>query len=545
MKKKILSLFLCTMMVSGALAGCGSDSGSESASSEAVEETSSADTEEAEETAETTETEASDLELNIVANLGNTSSVFTFDPGVYNNGTASYSRGITETLFELNENQTDVEPVLATDIEMVDELTWKITLREGVQFSNGKDLTAEDCKKSLEYEAENNTYIGTMLDLESIEADGLTLTIHTNSPVALMPRILTNGATLIFDTDVMDDLSKEIIGTGAYILESVDGDGNCELVRNENYWRGTPIAARIHAKCGLDAAAQTLALQSGEVEWAGIQTSDIGLFEDSEEYTIYPTDSNGRVYYLYLNENYTFTEDPAVREALQYAFNREAILKGVYNESGSVTNSIFPEDSIFHDDSLAQPDYDVEEAKKILEDAGYTDTDDDGFIEKDGEKVTLNITCYSANNFPTLSEVLQSMLKEIGIDSTIVVSDAIVDDLTAGEFNIATYGYNTLTLGDCFNYMDPVFRSDGMSNFNGFADDEVDGWLDEMKTTVDPEERAELSKKIQEKVYASNDYVYIMHITSYTVVRNGVTTTEPLFGTKKPTGLYLWTISKE
>ena len=83
----------------------------------------------------------------------------------------------------------------------------------------------------------------------------------------------------------------------------------------------------------------------------------------------------------------------------------------------------------------------MEKAKQILQTAGYEDADGDGFLEKDGEKVFLNITCYPSNGFSVLSQALQASLKEIGIDSEIIVSDSIVADLDKGNFNIATYGY--------------------------------------------------------------------------------------------------------
>ena len=550
--KKFIAVIMCIVMLCASLAACGSSAESKAetpaeskteaaAESKEVAPAESEDASEESETAdETAAEEAGDVELNILTNLGNTGTVLTFDPGVYNQGTASLSRGITETLFELNEDESDVEGILATGYEKVDDNTWKITLREGVQFSNGKDLTADDVKRCLEYETANNTYIANMLDIESMEADGLTLTIHTNNPVAILPKVLTSGATLIFDPDEMDDIVNHIIGTGAYILESKDGDGNCELVRNENYWRGMPKAARIHAKCGLDSAAVTNALQTGEILWGGISSADLSLFQDNPSYTVTET-NNGRVFYLYLNTNYTFTQDENVREALQYAFNRDYILSGVYNSAGAVTNSIFPEWSPFHEDNPTEG-YDPDKAAQILEDAGYTDSDGDGIREKDGEPLKLNITTYDSNTFPTLCEVLQQMLKAIGIDSDIKTSGAIVDDLTAGEYNIATYGYTTLTLGDCYNYLDPVYRTGGQSNFNGFSDPEVDAWLEELKGTYGTEARAELAKKIQDHIYAAHDHIYLMHTYSYSAVRSEVVTDVPVFGTNKNTGLYLWAI---
>ena len=412
-------------------------------------------------------------------------------------------------------------------------------------FSNGKPLTAEAVKASLEFVLSNIERFSTLLDVNSITADGQTLTITTNSVVPNLVNYLTDSNFLVFDMEENADLDHNIIGTGAYILESMDDDGNCEMVRNENYWRGLPIAERVHSKCGLDATAVSLALQSGEIDWGGINSSDVSLFTDESRYRTISTLSNGRVFYLYLNPNYTFTADPAVREALLYAFDREAILAGVYRGSGSVTNVIFPAYSVYFDDTYAHPDFDLARAQQILADAGYADTDGDGILEKDGEKLHLNITCYTANSFPILSEVLQSMLKDIGIESDILVSDAIMDDLNKGEFNIGTYGYNTLTYGECNNYLDPVYRTGGNSNFVGFSDPVVDANLEALRTETEPAKRVELVREIQQHIYEAHDHMYLMHVISYTVVSSNIVETEPVFETNRGAGQFLWSFDKK
>lgn len=539
MKKKGLAVLLAAVMAFGTLAGCGgtkkeTESGNETAKTEnASEETKKADTE-----------EKDDLEFTFSIGNSNTTAGFSFDPAVDYLSQKSVTMGMVETLFVLDDETKEVLPHLATGYEQKDDLTWEITIRDGVTFSNGKPLDAEAARKALEYIFANNTRLGTMADIDSMEADGQILTLKTNEIVAIMPRILTEVNAIIFDTEASDDYSKGVIGTGPYILESVDGDGNCELVRNENYWQGKPAASKIHTKSGLDASALTLALQSKELDWAGIQTSDLSLFENNPEYTVLNYNP-GRVYYLYLNPNYTFTEDDALREALTYAVDRDAILSGVYSGRGTVSKGVFPENSAYYDAQAGGNDYNVEQAKKILADAGYTDTDGDGFVEKDGEKVHLNIICYSANSFPTLSEVLQAELKAIGIDSEITVSDAIVDDCNKGEFNIATYAYNTQTLGDCYNFLEPVFHTGGTANFTGFSNAEVDALLDEMKVTADTDKRAELAKQIQEKVFDADQHLFLLHINRYNVVRSNVEGMTPMFGSDNGNSMLLWQFTKK
>ena len=474
----------------------------------------------------------------------NTQSGFTTDPAMDYAGNKSFAMGTAETLFVLDDDTKEVLPLLATSIEQTEDLVWTITIRDGVTMSNGKELTADVCKKALEYIFANNTRIGTMADVASIEADAQTLTIKTNHIVALMPRILSEPNVIIFDTEA-DDYSKGLIGTGPYILDSMDPEGNCELSKNDNYWQGTPAADKIITKANIGADAYTAALQTGELDWASVSDADLALFEDNPDYEVM-YQNVGRAYYLYVNPNYTFTKDDALREALTYAVDREAILNGVYGGHGAVTRSIFPEWSEYYSEENLQPEYDQEKAKQILADAGYTDTDGDGILNApDGENVKLNITCYDKNGFKTLSEVLQQLFRQIGIDSEIKVSDSVFDDLTAGEYNIGTYGYNTLTLGDCYNYLQPVFQTDASSNFTKFSNEQVDADLAEMSITSDSEKRAELAKDIQKYVYSTNERIYIMHIFNNTVKRKEVVNVPVLFGDDQSNMSVLWKITKE
>ena len=285
-------------------------------------------------------------------------------------------------------------------------------------------------------------------------------------------------------------------------------------------------------------------MQSGELDWASVSDSDLKLFEGNDDYVI--SEYNGRrVYYLYVNPNYTFTQDPALREALTYAFNRQEIVDGVYAGHGSTTRSIFTEDSQFYTEEYLQPDFDQNKAKELLTAAGYTDTDGDGFVEKNGEPVKLNITYYDKNGFKTLSEVIQSQLKAIGIDSEITVTDSIADTLMNGEYNLGTYGYNTETLGDCYNYLQPVFGTGATSNFTKFSNENVDRLLDELTVTADEEQRAKIAQEMQQYLYTENDHIYLMHVLNYQVAKKEVRNLTAQFGSDQGDASILWKITKE
>ncbi len=522
--KSALAITACAVLTLGMLQGCGGQQGGSGSSGAASGAASG------------------DAELRFIAHGPNSMTVFTSDPAVDYTGQINQGMGVCETLMVLDDESKEVKPLLAEEWKQTDDNTWTFKIRSGVKFSNGKDLTAEMVKKAFDFILSKNQRLSKMMDVKEIKADGQTLTITTNGVVAIMPRILTEQNMLVFDTED-DDYTNGLIGTGAYVLEKMDADGNCDLVRNDNYWQGKPAAAKVHTLSINDTGANSTALQAGELDWGTVSDSDLEIFENNPEFKV-ETKNNGRVYYLYVNPNFTFTQDPALREALQYAVDREAILKGVYSGHGVVTRSIFPDWSDCYTKDYLQAEYNQETAKKKLEEAGYKDSDGDGFVEKDGKKVTLSIYCYKSNNFATLSEVLQSQLKAIGIDSNITVSDKIAEDLKGGQYNIGTYGYNTLTLGDSYNYMQPVFETGAGSNFTKFSNEKVDKALAEMKVTADAKKRAELVKEMQKEIYAANDHIYIMHILGNQVTRADVKNCPVLYGGDNTNNSVLWKISK-
>lgn len=451
---------------------------------------------------------------------GHTQSTFTTDPAIAYQGANSVNMGTCETLFTLDNSTRQVVPNLAKGIEKVDANTWKVTIKDGIKFTNGKDLTGEACKTALEYTFAKNTSLTGIVKVASIEARGQTVTIKTEKPSAILPRILTSTDALIFDTSASDYM-RGLIGTGPYILEKMDAEGNCELVRNDKYWKGKPGLAKLHTKTGLDAKAVTRALQSGEIDWASVPSTDLKLFEGNSGFNVIKKNA-GRVYFLYVNPNFTSTKDPAVRGAVQHAFNREDIVSGVYSNQGAVTTSIFTSDSRFYQEQTKDVKYNPDQAKKILADAGYKDTNGDGFVDKDGQNIKFNIVTYKANSFPKLCEVLKEELKVIGIDSEIKVSEQVMDELKKSEFNIATYGYNTETFGDCQNYLQPVYQTGKPSNFIKFSSQALDRYVEQLETESDEAKRAELGKNIQKEIYKETDHIYLMHVVNSLVSKKDV-----------------------
>ena len=195
-------------------------------------------------------------------------------------GWACIRYGIGETLFHYSDSM-EIEPWLAESYEIVDDTTWRITLHEGISFTSGRTLDAEAVKECLEDLIAVHDRARGDLKIESIKADGLIVTIHTEQPVPALLNYLSDpyGCIIDMQAGVTDD--GNVAGTGPYRAVQVETDQGLTLVKNDNYWNGTPKLDRIEVKTIRDGDTMTMALQSGELDAAyGLPYSNLILFRD-------------------------------------------------------------------------------------------------------------------------------------------------------------------------------------------------------------------------------------------------------------------------
>ena len=182
MKRKAKGL-ICIAILGSMLAGCGNKEVSTTAS----------------------DMKSGDVELTYCVNSSNASAGVTHDPAVDYTGSRSLFRGTCETLFVLDDDTKEVKGFLCSDWKQTDDTTWTFTIRDGITFTNGNPLDAEACRAALDYIFTNNTRLGTLADVSSMEADGQVLTVHTNKICAILPRILSDSNAIIFDTTASED----------------------------------------------------------------------------------------------------------------------------------------------------------------------------------------------------------------------------------------------------------------------------------------------------------------------------------------------------
>lgn len=250
----------------------------------------------------------------------------------FSDDAAKLSRWSTaETLVRLSE-EIEIEPMLATEWEQVDELTWVFTLREGVTFHDGTPFDAEAVKVSLDAAAGYSPIPRALNGVEiSTEVTGeFEVTVTTDAPDPLLPNRLASPQLSILAASAYQGdgtISPVGTGTGPFELMEVDGSTTATLDRFDGYWGEPARAAGIDAYFVPDGTARAASLRAGEVDVAEtIPVSQIELLDPEMVFEV----QQSRSTYLALNsESGPFT-DPAVRAAARAAIDPQVIVDSIY-----------------------------------------------------------------------------------------------------------------------------------------------------------------------------------------------------------------------
>jgi peptide/nickel transport system substrate-binding protein len=285
---------------------------------------------------------------------------------------------IVERFVEYDYGQGEVAPVLAADWSSIDDLTWEITLREGVTFTNGEPLNAEAAKFSLERIQTMPHATGRRFEVEGLQVevvDDLTIRLTTTNPFPFM--ISELGRVSIVPPGYVEEVGDQEyglnpIGTGPYVLEEWTRGDRVVLARNEDYWGELPALTRVTFMAVPEASSRTAALQTGEVDLITlVSISDIPTIEEDENLTLVDDVSN-RSMFVRFDRSDPRLEDPRVRQALNYAVDKQLIVDELLAGYGTVLDGQPIGSHIFgHNPNVEAYPYEPDTAQSLLEEAGF------------------------------------------------------------------------------------------------------------------------------------------------------------------------------
>lgn len=436
-------------------------------------------------------------------------------------GWACIRYGIGETLFKYSDSM-ELEPWLATDFEIVDENTWRITLRDGVTFTSGRALDAQAAKECLEHLTEVHERAKGDLKIQEITANDRTLTIRTAEPVPALMNYLSDPYGCIIDMEAGVTEDGNVSGTGPYMATEVETDKGLTLVKNEAYWAGMPHLDTIYVKTISDGDTMTMAMQSGELDGAyGLPYASLPLFAE-EPYRISSVETS-RSFFGQVNYASEVLQDANVRAAIAGAIDKEGFTSVLLAGNGSAAAGPFPASFRFGDSTVAAQEFDLEKSRMLLAEAGWTDTDGDGYVDKNGEKLTIRWLTYpSRQELPLLAESVQATMKEIGVEVKVNCTANHLDDISSGNWDIYASAFVTAPTGDPEYFFTTHCLDASSKNRGGYHSDRLEELEVKMSRTFDAKERAKLATEMTQVILDDNGFLFVSHLKMSMVSGKGV-----------------------
>lgn len=413
---------------------------------------------------------------------------------------------VVETLVNVDSHFA-LSPSLATSWERTGELSWVFKLREGVKFHDGTEFNAEAVKWCFERSAKENSSFTSYTAITSVDViDSHTVQLNTSVPSGEVPEALCNVVAAIIAPSSVDADGNFIqpVGTGYFKYKSFDvSTGDFACVVFPDYWGGEQ-PSRIQerrVRSITDSSTRSLAVQNGEVDIVtDIPFIDLQTLQGDENLNVLQFNT-ARTYFYTYNINKPYLADEKVRKALIYAIDREELVNSILLTVGGVPNGIFMDDVPWNNDQVDTYDYNVETARKLLDEAGFIDSDGDGIREYKGEDVNLNIITGSRRpGNPLIVQATQAYFERIGVQANVQVLEgtALSEAQSSGAYDLYLSSAATGYIPSASYYLNQYYHSESKNAQNaGYKNRELDALIEQCKDEEDTEAKYELSRRAQ------------------------------------------------
>lgn len=296
-----------------------------------------------------------------------------------------------------------------------------------------------------------------------------------------------------------DAVERTPMGTGAYkFVEWVNGD-HITVEANEDYFGGAPAIKTVTFKPITDKNTGLVALQAGETDaFLNVNNSDISVVQDDENLAFYSTDL-AAVLSLNMNVEAKPLDDVKVRQAINYAINRENIIKGALEGNGTVANSAISPTCDGYSDKVTGYTYDLDKAKALLKEAGQ-------------ENLKLTIKIKEDAKIQKVAQVIQADLKEAGIEVQIDIMEAgayTTDVYSEGDYEMTISSWCAM-FTDAYSLLYSQFHKDcygGTGNITHVVSDELSGKLENAARLTGDEKLAayeDVAQDISDQAYVAS-----------------------------------------
>lgn len=452
------------------------------------------------------------------------------DPAAVTDGESfKVTQNLFETLVNFGAQDTTINPGLAKEWEASEDgLTYTFQLEEGVKFHDGTDFNAEAVVANFDRWAngsgEDFYYYSSMFGgykedeghvIESVTADGdYTVVFKLKRPqapflknLAMSPFGIASPAAIEKSGDKFGD---NPVGTGPFKFVEWKRNDSITIEKNEDYWvKDLPKLDRVVFRAIPDNSARLNALNAGEIDLAdGVNPADGASVEGNADLQLFERPSMN-VGYLGLTTTRPPFDKVEVRQAINHAIDKQAIVDAFFEGRAEVAKNPMPPVIGGYNDDIAGYDYDPAKAKELLAAAGLPD----GF---DMELWAMPVPRPYMPDGQKVAEVIQKNLSEVGINAEIVSFEwaTYLEKARNGEADAFMLGW-TGDNGDADNFLYVLLDQDniGSNNYTYYSNDELHDILIEAQSEVDEDKRNELYAQAQEIIFADAPWVPLAHST--------------------------------
>jgi len=492
----------------------------------------------------------------------------TLDPRLANDTTARrVIEQVYDGLIELDP-QLRPQPALAESWTQASPTVWVFKLRKNVRFHDGTPLTAADVVftyTTILDPALRAPLRGLYTPISRVEAtDDETVRFTLTAPYAPLLKYADMGIVSKAAVDRLGaDYATHPLGTGPYKFVSWQRNSRIVLEANAEYWKGSPHLSQVIFNIIPDNTTRAAAMESGDVDLihSPLSPQDVARLRSAPRVAVTEMTGLGITYlnmnmadpvvrdvrirralaslipqqtivavtemtglgitYLNMNMADPVVRDVRIRRALASLIPQQTIVRQIYREMDRpATSVLLPAWAGVFTNDIVQPGHDITRAKALLAEAGWTDTNHDGVLDKDGQPLSLVIRTHSEDpNRIQVVELLVSILRSSGIDARAEITEfpALVQALLSGNYQVALLGW--LGLVDPDRGMYNQFHSKGSQNWEKYNNPRVDALLDAGRQTSDPADRTRTYRDVA-RIIASDLPYYVLTYQGYIVALN-------------------------
>jgi len=428
---------------------------------------------------------------------------------------------VSETLTVYDED-LNVKPLLAKSWEVSDDqLTWTFHLKEGIEFHDGTSFNAEILKDYLVNwmipKSFNGWQFGPIEEMEVV--DEYTLAMKLTRPYPMLAAYFADPWNIIQSPVALEKHGERygfdaLVGTGPYIFDNWERGSQVVLKKDPNYKHGPEFLSnqgpahldKIIFRVVPEPVTLVSELRYGNIDL--VQKVPEAMLEEvqNDENITTMIKPSFRVVFMSFNQEKELMQDIRIREAINHAVNRNAVLDAAFRGYGQKANSLLPPSSTGYWDGSEEfaKDYlyyNPEESKKLLKESGWVLPDNGKYRVKDGKELELDLVVTNVPRYKIPAEVVQSMLGEIGIKVNLQIYDSAAASarLESGEFDFTVTGW-AYNMGEVTLDLICSEMSIPNPNYARYKNSELEQQLENMRLGQTASERQEAANNVQKMI---------------------------------------------